>query len=649
MELLQLTRTRLARATAFANNAAAHTGETSSRGGSEANGSSARTSGATGIRGSRRPLGTLSTEEVSHLLSWLELDAYAGPFRTAGVTGAALAQSDETALTNLGMKPLHAHRLRAELSTLVDFGVPLHYVARPPSFCLGCLKCLGQVLPAAKNAATAHEQEAARMAAVQAASAEASERAAQVANAARARAAAEAAARVAAAAEAAAAAQAQVALAAAQAAISTVIDRVATACCAKWEPLPDSPTMYADPETIYEELSAQPGLRLVPPVRLLRSDWIISRASQLRATASSERRHELVLPRRQELEELEPNAFYTAEEVKALPRGPRNAGFPMAVLAVSHSWESAAHPDPEGRTLVLLANAITTAQTFQVSKGPYTWQTLPPRVAVFFDYCSLYQPPRTEGQTPMTEPQHEALRAALARMQVWYAHQLTTCFFVTGDPQQNSPRPTPYHERGWPTFEYHVSAIGKAITSSGWPQLVDVGIGVDTLFERGVPLTPAALEHLLESKRFTDGTDHGLVLSLYKKTVQCMIIGASRLIYSSCEWGPNEVGAFASAWFSLCDRLEHFSLATNPIGPKGVASFCENIGPSTLPRLKFLNFFNNQIGDEGLRCIAELLRRTPHHLPNLKTIRITGKNDTTPEGKQVLEEACRARGIKIEG
>mgnify|MGYP003685844837 CR=1 FL=1 len=111
----------------------------------------------------------------------------------------------------------------------------------------------------------------------------------------------------------------------------------------------------------------------------------------------------------------------------------------------------------------------------------------------------------------------------------------------------------------------------------------------------------------------------------------------------------HQVGAFASAWFSLCDRLEHFSLATNPIGPKGVASFCENIGPSTLPRLKFLNFFNNQIGDEGLRCIAELLRRTPHHLPNLKTIRITGKNDTTPEGKQVLEEACRARGIKIEG
>ena len=29
-------------------------------------------------------------------------------------------------------------------------------------------------------------------------------------------------------------------------------------------------------------------------------------------------------------------------------------------------------------------------------------------------------------------------------------------------------------------------------------------------------------------------------------------------------------------------------------------------------------------------------RRTPPHLPMLKTIRITGKNDTTPDGGRVL-------------
>lgn len=296
-----------------------------------------------------------------------------------------------------------------------------------------------------------------------------------------------------------------------------------------------------------------------------------------------------MLPRRQELEELEPSAFYTAEEVKNLPRGPRNAGFPMAVLAVSHSWESVGHPDPDGRTLVLLAHAITTAQTFQVGVGrtrprqkraqaalgaalsaqppPPLPTTCPaPRICTPITTCigcprrstpfsllraglqgsvHLADPPSARGRLlrlllplpaapdggteaddgvaarglarcsrqdagslAQTEflPDHAtrndpkrlvALPAEQAlvlpeqlislppthhpatpfpspcapRPQVWYAHQLTTCFFVTDDPQINSARSTPYHERGWPTFEYHVAAIGKAITSSGWPQV----------------------------------------------------------------------------------------------------------------------------------------------------------------------------------
>ena len=38
------------------------------------------------------------------------------------------------------------------------------------------------------------------------------------------------------------------------------------------------------------------------------------------------------------------------------------------------------------------------------------------------------------------------------------------CFFVTDGNTEtaNDGSHTPYHERGWPTFEYHVSAIGKA-------------------------------------------------------------------------------------------------------------------------------------------------------------------------------------------
>lgn len=285
MELLQLSRARLARATASAG--PAQTGSRDGQGSSCSSdpatsaSSASVTSSSSALRGLRRPLSSLNPDEVSHLLSWLELDAYAAPLRAAGVAGAFLTGSDSAALVAFGMKAHHAQRLRTELLALEEHGVPLHYVSRPPSYCLGCLKCaivlltlgtaargtrstmpaahpplphilttpssacpprcLGQVLPAAKNAATAQEQEAARVAAVEAASAEATERAAQVANATRARAAAEDEVRLAAAAAAAAQAEAEAALAAAQAAVSLIMDRVASACCVRCVPCLHAP------------------------------------------------------------------------------------------------------------------------------------------------------------------------------------------------------------------------------------------------------------------------------------------------------------------------------------------------------------------------------------------------------------------------
>jgi hypothetical protein len=214
------------------------------------------------------------------------------------------------------------------------------------------------------------------------------------------------------------------------------------------------------------------------------------------------------------------------------------------------------------------------------------------------------------------------------------------------DDDQTDELLLPYHERGWTTFEYHVSTIGKAITSSGWPQLVDVGLGVERLFERGVPLTPAALEQTLARKHFTDGTDHSLVLSLYKKTVQAMIIGARRLIYSSCDWGATEVSQFASSWFPLCDHVRHFSLATNPLGPEGARAFCDGLGDGILPNLEFLNLYNNQLGDDGLVAIAAMLERGG--LPSLKVLRITGRNGVSPKGRAALRTICSARRISVE-
>jgi len=159
MELLTISRERLARATAAAPQSLPSAGA----GSSAADGAIEESCVPNPPRPARppvgltrRPLGSLSPDEVSHLLSWLELDAYAGPLRSAGMTGEALARADGVALAELGVKPHHAQRLRSELAALGEHGVPLHYVTRPPSYCLGCLKCACRPSPAHAAACAAN-------------------------------------------------------------------------------------------------------------------------------------------------------------------------------------------------------------------------------------------------------------------------------------------------------------------------------------------------------------------------------------------------------------------------------------------------------------------------------------------------------------
>ena len=55
------------------------------------------------------------------------------------------------------------------------------------------------------------------------------------------------------------------------------------------------------------------------PVKLLSSKWIKS-APQLKAATTDEERRKLRLPRRQDLEEAEPEAFMSVERLKEPPR-----------------------------------------------------------------------------------------------------------------------------------------------------------------------------------------------------------------------------------------------------------------------------------------------------------------------------------------
>jgi len=95
------------------------------------------------------------------------------------------------------------------------------------------------------------------------------------------------------------------------------------------------------------------------PVRLLRLSWLLEQA-----------RGRAVLKRRQELPE---EAFLSEAEVRALPRGhvgracetcgclmtdDLRADKPLRIIAISHGWLTAEHPDPKGEQLARFAEQI---------------------------------------------------------------------------------------------------------------------------------------------------------------------------------------------------------------------------------------------------------------------------------------------------
>ena len=158
--------------------------------------------------------------------------------------------------------------------------------------------------------------------------------------------------------------------------------------------------LYMEPAELYTLLKERDGKPA--PVRLLRLSWLLKRAAKLRRAKTDEERRSLALPRRQVLEQQEPEAFLSVDEVRALGRGHVGEVFetcraccnaemrakkPLKVLSISHGecasgpcparapsacracprptlrlasagWLSPVHPDPRGQQLVRFAAQV---------------------------------------------------------------------------------------------------------------------------------------------------------------------------------------------------------------------------------------------------------------------------------------------------
>ena len=140
-----------------------------------------------------------------------------------------------------------------------------------------------------------------------------------------------------------------------------------------------------------EHLRAAPTARRpqAPARRLLKWEWMETRADRLRSATTDEERRALALPRRQDLERDEPDAFYSAEEVRQLETNGMSLGVTqLSIVSVSHAWETSVHPDPRGANLLLLVDAIKRAQ--KTKRSERLEAKLLSSLAVFFDFALFF-------------------------------------------------------------------------------------------------------------------------------------------------------------------------------------------------------------------------------------------------------------------
>ena len=357
--------------------------------------------------------------------------------------------------------------------------------------------------------------------------------------------------------------------------------------------------MYEGPDSLFAMLHPKTADGLAP-VRLLRTSWIKVRAGLLREATIDEERRRLALPRRQDLERDEPEAFISPEELEALPRNKATGSLPLG--ASSYCWLTPEHPDPLGEQLVSLAAAIERAET-EGEHGNPSGQAFPAEAAMFIDFGSLHQ---KDHEGKRSESEKAAFDDALSCMQLWYAHPLTTAFLTRSLPS-GYDGVLGYAERGWPTCESSWAALAKVTRDVSWAPIFDVMSSRP--YTRPSPMAPATLARLVASKRFTSKKgDLPMVIELNTRTILSLFQETTELGYAGLGWGDAEVVQLCGV-IPFCRSLTKLFLYRNNIGDLGVSELAAVCARGALTQLVGLDLAGNEIGEEGMKSFAEALSR----------------------------------------
>ena len=346
------------------------------------------------------------------------------------------------------------------------------------------------------------------------------------------------------------------------------------------------------------------------PVRLLRSGFIERRAAALSSAQSDEERRVLALPRRQDLEALEaagePVFMSLEEALHGEGRRRQRSNFNMqffepCIVSISHCQLSADHPDPLGLQLLSLVEAVRTERRRTdrhdfpaASGGDY---------AVFYSWCSLYQPDPELAERPAAEAKAHA--AAMADIDLWYAHKFTR-LVVLDIPVRCASSCEPRSTRGWPAFELAVHSLSK--------QLVHGPRTPRPLFPgpcapyAPAPRTAGAFAEQLSTLTFEDEVDRAQLVRIYAATLERLLLIAEHLHFGGLGWGDEECACLAEL-LPLCRHAKSLNLSRNPISDVGIEAIAKAlIAPRSAPRLREINLQRIPYGPGGIIALQEVSR-----------------------------------------
>ena len=108
----------------------------------------------------------------------------------------------------------------------------------------------------------------------------------------------------------------------------------------------------------------------------------------------------------------------------------------------------------------------------------------------------------------------------------------------------------------------------------------------------------------------------------------------TKLAWTAADW-RHMGGALA-----CCPKLRNLDLSYMGADDAAMAAFCGALGSGSVPALKKLYLYNNQIGDEGVRHLGDALARGA--APALEELGLGG-NPASAAARQAAQDALKKR------